>query len=316
MGITLVKSKLFSQRIPLVVAWALTYRCNSRCKYCTVNDIKVRELTTSQIYSIIDDLARWGTKRILFTGGEPLLREDIGKIVDYSKGKGLYVSINTNGVLIPKKLNEIEKLDSITLSFDGPEKQHDMLRGDGNYNKLMEAIRFIGKTNINMTFCTVLSKYNLQYIDFILEKAKKFGAGVYFQPVNHLRLKDLKDLLPEPAKYKQTILKLIKLKEKRNKYILNSISGLNHLYKWPDKQKISCCASKIYCRILPDGGLYSCTNLQGVKESKDCINLGFKGAFDNLLPVSCGSCWCATMVELNLLYSFNTNAIFNIIKSK
>ena len=79
-GHSILKSKLLKKSSPLTVGWSLTNRCNHECKYCGIPNVKSNELTTEQIFSIIDELSELGTKIIQFTGGEPLLRDDIGKI--------------------------------------------------------------------------------------------------------------------------------------------------------------------------------------------------------------------------------------------
>ena len=51
-----------------------------------------------------------------------MVREDIGKIVNYAKEKGIWVGINSNGSFVPAKINEIDKANLLVLSFDGPNR--------------------------------------------------------------------------------------------------------------------------------------------------------------------------------------------------
>ena len=99
---SILNQRLFNKKIPLSVSWTLTNRCNKKCFYCNLPNITSKELTTKQTFSIIDELASLGTQRIGFTGGEPLLRKDIGEIINYSHSKGIFTGMVSNGSLVEK----------------------------------------------------------------------------------------------------------------------------------------------------------------------------------------------------------------------
>jgi radical SAM protein with 4Fe4S-binding SPASM domain len=91
------------KKIPSRVMFELTYKCNFRCVHCYVSaDDKKKELTTKEVFSILDQLKNAGCFNIGFTGGEPLLRKDIFDILEYAKGCGFRISLFTNGYLIDK----------------------------------------------------------------------------------------------------------------------------------------------------------------------------------------------------------------------
>ena len=210
--VSIIKVKFFKRKIPLAVSWSLTNRCNYRCKYCNVWEIKSKELTTKQIFSVIDELAKMGTQRMSLIGGEPLLRKDIGKIINYCKKYDFHVTLSSNGTLISKRIKEIKGTDLLKISFDGPEKIHDFMRQEGSYLDVLRAIKVAKNNSIKVMLITTLTKYNLNYVDFILETAKKFDVGVIFQPVNNILSyseKNIISLSPKIAKYKSVINKLI-----------------------------------------------------------------------------------------------------------
>ncbi len=110
-------------RYPLYfIAWNVTYECNLSCEFCynknhaTKGDI----LNTEEVKNMIKEAISLGLKTILFTGGEPLLRSDIYKLLEYAKNKGLYVCLATNGTLLDnqaiKKLKKI--VDRINIGFN------------------------------------------------------------------------------------------------------------------------------------------------------------------------------------------------------
>ena len=310
----LLKAKFFGKRIPLVVGWSLTNRCNWKCAYCVRWIQNSEELTTKQIFSIIDQLSKMGTYSINLTGGEPLLRDDIGKIASYAKSKGIRVGISSNGTLIPKRIYSIKNIDSLSLSYDGPQEVHDKQRQKGSYLHVLRAIKVAKENNIYVKLHTVLTNCNIDYIDFILDFARKFDAVVNFTIIEFIPFsieENIKTFLPSKGKYKPAIHSLIIKKREGNKNIGNSLSGLKYLYQWPNYRKINCCAGKIYCRIEPNGDIFPCGNLILNSKPLNCLSQGFKDAFMNLRLDGCRSCWCDTRIEMNYIYSLNLKAILN-----
>lgn len=170
--------------------------------------------------------------------------------------------------------------------------------------------------NVKIAITTVLTKHNLNYIDFILEKAKLFNSYAYFQPVTSLPLgaSDIHNLLPSQEEFKAAIEKLLTLK-KENNFIGNSMAVPKHFLSWPGHKEIDCKAGQVYCAINPEGFLYACSNLRNSAKF-DILNSGFKRALNSLNKVSCRTCWCSSPLEINKLLSFNINSILNILKTQ
>lgn len=311
----LLRAKLLGKRFPIIVSWALTYRCNYRCAYCATWNRALEELDTQGVLSLIDQIAQMGTRRIHFTGGEPLLKEDIEVILSHCRNRGIAVALNSNGSLVPKKIQTLSHLNLLSLSLDGPEEVHDLIRGKGSYREVMEAVEIAKHNNIKVRIITVLSKLNLDSVDFVLRKAKELKVLVTFQPASLLVLesKSPNSVAPLKENYITVINKLLKEK-KRNKYIGNSLSGLRHLYNWPGPTDIPCVNSLIFCRIEPDGNLYGCASSKETQKAVNCATLGFEKAFNALVPAHCKECWCAGNVELNCLFNFKPNVLFNAMK--
>ena len=88
---------------PLLVNFAVTRRCNLRCKHCyaeSTDSAHPEELTTSEAMRLVTDIADVGARFIFFDGGEPLLRDDIYQLVDHAYRSGLLPALNTNGTLL------------------------------------------------------------------------------------------------------------------------------------------------------------------------------------------------------------------------
>lgn len=311
---SILKAKVFSSRIPLIISWHLVNRCNRKCKYCYRWTMATKELATAEVFSIIDELAEMGAQVIIFSGGEPLLRDDIGQIIHYSRSKEIFTGLTTNGDLTEEKIKDIKDLDLLKLSFDGPKKIHDFLRGQGSYDNVMKTIRLAKENHINLKFNTTLNKYSLNCIDFILQKSKEMDVGVKFQPVSHVHSlgRDTSHLFPESEQYKITIEKLIRLK-KTTPFIINSSAALKYLHSWPQAPRIKCYAGKLICCIASEGYVYPCSAMRDKVSGISCLDPNFKEAFSNLPhAISCDSCWCSSTLELNCFMSFSLDNILNI----
>ena len=96
------------RRDPLgpVVIWNLIRRCNLTCKHCysiSADKDFPGELTTQQVFDVMDDLKAFHVPVLILSGGEPLLREDIYDISQRARAMGFYVGLSTNGTLITEE---------------------------------------------------------------------------------------------------------------------------------------------------------------------------------------------------------------------
>ena len=140
----IVRIKIADCNIPLTVIFNVTNRCNNSCKHCYAaypNRDNSFEMNTDQAKRLIKDLKDNGCLRVSFSGGEPLLREDIIELIDCAKKNGMAVTLNSNGILVSKYLNELKKLDALAISLDGHPEHHNILRGKNSGEKAIEGIR-------------------------------------------------------------------------------------------------------------------------------------------------------------------------------
>lgn len=311
---------LFNKKTPLSVVLLITDRCNSKCKYCKIWDRNKKEMTTQQVYSLIGELADMGTQKFSIFGGEPLLRKDIGDIINYAKSKDLFVSMGSNGFLLDKKIDQIKNLDMLNLSFDGPEKVHDTHRIKGAHDMVINAIRTARENGIRVITQTVITKHNLGCLDYILKKAEEMDFLAGFQPAMNRPLsgKKLSSLIPDEKEYKKTINWLIEQK-KQGSRIANSKGGLQHLYyvyDWPKfKKQIKCFTPELHAYIDTNGDVYPCLHVQDqIKNPLNCTQIGFKEAYNQLINLPCYGCWSWSNVEFNLLFSLNPDVVCNTLR--
>ena len=122
-----------SPRGPVVI-WNLVRRCNLTCKHCysiSADRDFPGELSTGEVFTVMDDLKAFGVPVLILSGGEPLLRPDIFEVSRRAKALGFYVGLSTNGTLIDEgNIDAIEAIgyDYVGISIDGMRETHDRFR--------------------------------------------------------------------------------------------------------------------------------------------------------------------------------------------
>ena len=103
-----------------IVVWNVTSRCNLECEHCYANaslfSNSTDDLSLDEAKKLIDDLSVFGVPVLLFSGGEPLVREDILEIINYASSKGLRTVLSSNGTLIDQRTALALKMASISYS--------------------------------------------------------------------------------------------------------------------------------------------------------------------------------------------------------
>ncbi|MBX9811711.1 MAG: heme d1 biosynthesis radical SAM protein NirJ [Burkholderiales bacterium] len=140
-----------------VVIWNLIRRCNLACRHCysiSADTDFPGELSTGQVFSVMDDLKAFGVPVLILSGGEPLLRPDIHDIAARAKSMGFYVGLSTNGTLIDdSNIGRIAGVgfDYVGISLDGIKDTHDRFRRRaGAYDRSLAAIRLCRDAGIKV----------------------------------------------------------------------------------------------------------------------------------------------------------------------
>ena len=125
----------------------------------------------------------------MVSGGEPLLRKDIPEILRFIKSCGLQVSLNTNGLLLGRRFQELEgAFDFIVISIDSADPAgYERIRGVNGLNKVLSTVRELktGGKNVNIQFRCTVSRQNLNSFPDIIELATEYGvSGVGFNPID------------------------------------------------------------------------------------------------------------------------------------
>ena len=313
---------LFGRKRPLALIYYITYRCQSRCRYCTYWREAAGELSTEEAFRLIDEARAASTQRLGLVGGEPLLRDDIGEVIAYAKDKGLVVTVCTNGYSIPEKIEELKPLDIIIVSLDGPKEIHESQRGKGTFDLALGGIEAAAGAGITTWICCVLTREDIETVDYVIEVAKRMGVECGFQPVAEYAGSpaDLTGLMPEASGVRKVLKRLIRYKQE-GAPIYESLPYLEHLYRfWPETgtKNLRCYAGRLFCAIDPEGYLFPCqpavpAGRQGgdVRGAPNFLKVGLLEAFGRLKTPDCQSCFCDSFIESNLLFRLRPTALWN-----
>lgn len=170
---------------PLVANYYLTYRCNARCHFCNIWALEPpKEADEATIKQNLKDLRRLGVRYVDFTGGEPLLRADVGQIYAEAKQQGFMTSMTTNTILYPKKAKEIQGLvDFLNFSLDGPDAEsHDQSRGVRIFDNLVESVAIAHSLGEQPVLNHTVTAQNYHRITEVGELGQRLGVRVWLNP--------------------------------------------------------------------------------------------------------------------------------------
>jgi MoaA/NifB/PqqE/SkfB family radical SAM enzyme len=299
------------------VSWVLTQQCNNSCRYCTYANGK-EGLSTVDIIWILEELYQAGVRLLSLTGGEILLRKDIGHIIRVAKAKGFFVKICTNGFLLAELILEINLVDVIQLSIDGKEETHDYLRGQGSFSKVIRGLEISLANKKDVFLNTVVSSYNTGKLNEVLEICEQYGVQAFFQPARSKAYGFSGENLwsPQVEEFRSDVRWLMGMKKNpvKRRFIMNSLAGLQHLLSWPVPTRIPCVAGLTHFRIDVNGYLHSCNDYIDTAGGISIVPQGFKHALSKVCYLPCQECWGAGQIEGNLLMALNPQVIMNYLK--
>lgn len=311
------------RRTPLAVSLSVVDVCNSRCLYCAIPDRGGRGMALDEIRRVLDQMAESGLQRIVFTGGEPLIRDDIGAIVSHARSLGVYTSLNSNGLLVEKRLEALADLDLLKMSLDGPEEVHDAIRGcPGSFRKVVEAIDLARAAGKKVWINAVITRRNLDRLKWLADLAREKQVFCEFNHLSpHYLAGDLEALRPSAEEFGRAVDFL--LEERRtNPYILDSPAYFRFIRDsivHPGGSAVRehgyrCWSGWLFCYVDTNGDVYPCFDLRGAVAARNALSDGFRAAFEAIPRMACAECFCSAAIELNLLAGFKPASLLNLAK--
>src|SRR6266404_3634740 len=290
---------------PLGLTYEVTWLCNLACSYCDRHAPMANELTREQIFAALEEFYALGMRDVSLDGGEPLAHKCIREIVDWLVARGVTVAMNTNGILVPKRIDIVRKLSLVKISLDGPRDRHDAARGSGSFDDAIAGARAAQQAGVPVEFTCTLGRHNADVVTDLLAITEPMHMAVVFQPaLNSLFNGSDRDggAWVLGVEEMRRALAQVETMKRNGRGIGNRWSSLRHFRRFPVETRPPCAAGWVFCTMDPEGILFPCGQLSRADRSNSVVQLGVARAFQNLDRSGCGDCWCARLVEENYLW--------------
>ncbi len=205
------KSYDFS-RNPMLVYWEMTQACMLACRHCRAEAMPnphPLELTTVESMDLLRQIAEFGAPlpHLILTGGDPLSRKDLFRVIDDARALGLEVSITPSATpaLTAKALELLQShgIQSLGLSLDGSSAaRHDAVRAvPGCFDRTIDVAREAGRLGLPIQINTLVAQETADDLPAIYELLKTFPVMRWslFFLISVGRGRALQEVLPEHA---------------------------------------------------------------------------------------------------------------------
>lgn len=258
---------------PALISWNVTFRCPLKCPHCYIDaregDPRT-ELDTQKALGVIDQIAALGTRVLILSGGEPLLRADIFELAAYAKESGLHVSMGTSGILIDDAVAVRMKdagIRKAAISLDSTDPEmHDRFRGlPGAWNRTVEGIRACLRQGIGVLVNITVLRENYRQVTDIISFCEGIGVTEFqlFFLVPTGRGTGVDDITPEMY---ETIIHSVMDKTASGTVTIRptcapQYTRIRAQLGMEQAAFPGCLAGKQYCRIYPTGDVTPCPYL-------------------------------------------------------
>ncbi len=324
----LVRSVL-GKPAPLYAHFAVTHRCNLRCRMCNIwrQADAASEASIEDVGRVADALRRLGVLSVSVGGAEPFMREDLPDVVRELKRRGLMVRVLTNAyALTQEQIDAVAAagLDEVSVSLDTlePEKQAAICRAPDIWPRVVRNLCALSaalpRRGSVLLINTVVSHMNVDELPRLVEFARVVGYYVSFVPVHlaaqageHDRFERCAPEMAISEQERDRLLaaydKLIALK-RRGAPIVNSTAFLRLSRRFLTRrgQYWRCDAGSLYFSIDPRGRFAVCHDYENRRDysPEEVLSMAGTPAFERerrRLIAQCGSCLRPCWAEVSLM---------------
>ena len=231
------------------------------CDFCSMrsnpnidtnNDLSIEEIQLN----IIPKLIEFSPKRLIITGGEPLIRSDFRYIVDllYKNLNNTKLILQTNGLLLNKEIIQSikGKIVAIDISIEN------IFDNQNLYNQMINVFNNLKENNIDICFSYVINNKNKKYIKYAIDLVEKYDTNLSLKLVSPVGY-----ALDNNSDYLDNY-NLLNLYKEISEYIIEkkykSKGLLDLIYTFLRPRK-NCCAYGEMLSIYPDGKIFMCHSM-------------------------------------------------------
>jgi putative heme d1 biosynthesis radical SAM protein NirJ2 len=258
----------------VIISWNTTRACNLKCKHCyrDAGQADQGELTTAEGKKLLDEIARAGFKIMVFSGGEPLLRDDIYELVAHAKSLGLRPVFGSNGTLIDataaKRLKEAGAIRvGISIHSPDPEFHDEFHQAPGSWQAALDGAKYCLEAGLEVQLHSTVTEPNYDRVEEITDLAVKIGASAHhvFFLVPTGRGKDLESSMLNAVHYEKLLHRILE-KQKEVPIELKPTCApqfmrIAKMKDIPMRFTRGCLAGTDYCVIIPNGDVNPCPYL-------------------------------------------------------
>jgi MoaA/NifB/PqqE/SkfB family radical SAM enzyme len=262
---------------PLTISFEITHACNAKCLHCHLGGPIKEERASPQVYA---EVCR-KVKPVIaqFSGGEPLLRQDLEEIVRAVRvpNRAPYIVVTTNAALLTRKRYEQLReagVDEFSISLDYPDERHDTFRQiPGLFNRIKALVEsFDPAEDRPITLCCVIQHDNFRELPRMAELARKWNIKINFSSYTPLRTHDQGYMIPKKdlEEFREITRKLVAFK-KTSRTIFTSKLVFKNMAKYFDQGCFPHCRTGVkFCNVNPNGTFSPCgliiTDFKTLKE--------------------------------------------------
>jgi MoaA/NifB/PqqE/SkfB family radical SAM enzyme len=310
---------------PFEVQALLLNACNLKCSYCSCPALKTSLLTTEQWLTTLRGLARLGTLRIKFQGGEPTLRHDFKTLCAESRRLGILTAVVTNGIRLVEQPDLYDELDEVVVSVDGPVAElHDAQRGPGTHAVAVEALTQARRRGLPAFAVMVATRDTLPHVEEMLDFTERLGVGLHVQPVIFgraafddgargiaLRDDEVRALHHRLAAWKRA-----------GRRLMFSARVYERVSAWKDFGELTtrsagtsgCMAGRFYVHIEANGDVWPCHQNGSTLRPKNIVKDGLVEALRHVQNHDCGDCFTAYLNERKQVFGLDPRAVLELIR--
>lgn len=167
----------------VTIDFHVTSECNQECPYCWGPQGFENPVDTATAAAIVGKIADVGARRAVFTGGDPLLRPDIGALIETAKGRGLEVALSTTGDELTRRFLDAtgDSIDLISLPLDGSsEEVSNRTKEKGHFAAVVKGLDLLRDfPRIDVKVATPVTRHNLDDVPNIVRLLEDLAAGMH-----------------------------------------------------------------------------------------------------------------------------------------
>ncbi|MCJ7484065.1 MAG: radical SAM protein [Thermodesulfovibrionales bacterium] len=260
---------------PKNIIFAITSRCNLRCKHCLANDGSQDEMDIDAARKMIREFALAKVFDVAIFGGEPLLHPGIFEILDEFSRHLIGLSINTNAICITDEFADRlsnYRIGPYVVSLDGSCSQvHDALRGNGAFDKGVAGIRKLVARKKSVLMSATVTRLNYKDLGPMVRLGWELGVRqVRFNHLNYVNNAECfeDELFIGSNEMKEIFADILEIEASYGEFVTGTFLDVAKAVREVDEGDTpvpsgellveSCGAGVVKCGIRPDGEMIPC----------------------------------------------------------